>query len=126
MAAMPAMPLKMVSCPSPVYNNPSDGVRPSEAKFPVIVSRSCSMHLVFLGWLYVIGMMAITAPTLLRGLLLLVVGVLPVVAITVFFGRRARAQQARGAESEAKTTQSPTRLTPSFEQAVNRRDDGDA
>ena len=77
------------------------------------------MHLVLIGWLYVIGMMAITAPTLLRGLLLFVIGgALPVLAIVAFLGRRARTRRAGRAASNAKAS--------SFEQAVNRRDDGDA
>lgn len=77
------------------------------------------MHLVLIGWLYVIGMMAITAPTLLRGLLLFIIGgALPVLAIIALLGRRARARRAERAASNAKA--SP------FEQAVNRRDDGNA
>lgn len=77
------------------------------------------MHLVLIAWLYVIGMMAFTASTLWRGVLLFVIaGVAPVAAFIAFFGRRAmgRRRAARVARGEAS----------GLEERVHRGDDGDA
>ena len=52
-------------------------------------ARFPGMHLVLIAWLYLIGMMAATADSLARGLLLFVIaGVLPVLGLARWRGRQ--------------------------------------
>jgi Flp pilus assembly protein TadB len=74
-------------------------------------TRETHVHIVVLGWLYVIGMMAITADTVVGGALLFAAaGLAPVLLALLLLARRARARGARA----------PSAL----EQEVRAADDG--
>lgn len=73
------------------------------------------MHLVVIAWLYVIGMMAVTSSSALGGLVLFVsAGLLPVLALVAWLGRRHRHERAAATKASR------------LEQMVNDRDDPDA
>jgi hypothetical protein len=72
------------------------------------------VHLVVIAWLYVIGMMAVTASSVLGGLVLFVsAGIVPVLALVAWLGRRHRRERAAATKASL------------LQQVVHHRDDAD-
>jgi type VI protein secretion system component VasK len=66
------------------------------------------MHLIAIGWLYVVVMMAIVSDSILKGVVrLLFLGVLPVALWLWITVRRHRSRMARAAEAEAANQATP-------------------